>query len=116
VAVADADNDNLTRQERYAAVGFLAWLETQDYADIRFREGLRSWAAIHRPSFMWAIVIGQIGDRSGYRDFWCYPTIDAACAALRAWEAEYEPPGWTRHLPTGRYRPGGDPARERVER
>lgn len=44
-----------------------------------------------------------------------YPSMEAAWAAVLDWNGEGEPPdGWTRHRPSNRRRPNGDPAREFV--
>lgn len=55
-----------------------------------------------------------------------YASLNGACgAAHRAWcewvsstppqpAADFEPSGWTRHVATGRRRPGGDATREYV--
>jgi hypothetical protein len=33
---------------------------------------------------------------------------------MEAWDGDGEPDGWSRHPPTGRRRPGGDPDKEYV--
>ncbi len=49
-----------------------------------------------------------------YQDVWHYDTPEKAIDAARRWTGEGEPSGWMRHPPTGRRRPGGDPAKEYV--
>lgn len=47
-----------------------------------------------------------------YSDVWQYQSRSDAVAALEAWDGEGEPPGWYRHIGSGRRRPGGDPQKE----
>jgi hypothetical protein len=62
-----------------------------------------------------AIIRGRIADiMTSYDDRWCFHGLDAAKAALDAWDGNGEPVGWHRHPSTGRRRPDGDPAREYI--
>jgi hypothetical protein len=50
-----------------------------------------------------------------YDDVWDYPydhTLDGGWRAALGWDGNDEPEGWYRHVPTGRRRKGGDPAKE----
>jgi hypothetical protein len=51
-----------------------------------------------------------------YDEVYTYGSVEAAVAALAAWDGQggTEPQGWHRHQPSGRRREGGDPAREEV--
>lgn len=57
-----------------------------------------------------------------YYDVWDYPRDpelcepDAGWRAALGWDGEGDPEGWYRHVASGRRRPGGDPAKEYVER
>lgn len=70
------------------------------------------YAGVKPLLFHWTLIIGQIGDRVGIEDNYCYPTHALALAALEAWDGTGEPTDWHRHPRTGRRRPGGDPAKE----
>jgi hypothetical protein len=86
---------------------FFAWLahplagrchEPRDIGD-----GL--YAALKPFGFTCAIIVGAIGDRTGYADRWCYEHIRLALDALEAWVeagAQGEPQGWHRHPDSGR--------------
>lgn len=60
------------------------------------------------------LCVAQAADPMYYEDVWCYPSAEAAAAAMAAWDGAGEPAGWHRHPTTGRRRPDGDPAREVV--
>lgn len=49
-----------------------------------------------------------------YDEGWYYDTHQAAIYALIVWSGKGDPIGWTRHTPSNRRRPDGDPAREHV--
>lgn len=51
------------------------------------------------------------GDRD---DVFTYVDVAGAREALEAWDGSGEPGGWTRHQPSNRRRPGGDPSCEFV--
>lgn len=55
---------------------------------------------------------------SGYADFYCFCSYDAALAALKDFDTHSmtEPVGWHRHGRSGRRRENGDPKRETVYR
>lgn len=72
------------------------------------------YAALNQFMFTHAIIVGQIGDLTGYTDRWCYNTEAGARAALEAWDGTGEPYGWHRHPDSGRRRPGGDATKEYV--
>lgn len=57
-------------------------------------------AAIVRLVFTVAIVADL--KQWGYGDRWCYHTLEAARAALEAWDGDGEPASWCRHPSTGR--------------
>jgi len=61
------------------------------------------------------LAVGEFG-AVVYDDVWCYQQgqTDAAWRAALGWDGQGEPDGWYRHPGTGRRRPGGDPAQERV--
>lgn len=94
-------------------LAFLQWLIEQGYHRPRPIGGGR-YAAIRPLAFTHAIITGPIGDFTGYENQWCYHSLDAARAALDAWDGVGEPAGWHRHPATGRRRPDGDPGREVV--
>jgi hypothetical protein len=60
-----------------------------------------------------------IGDakQQWFVDQWQFETVGSALQVLRSWDPDKdkEPPGWVKHPGTGRYRPGGDPAKEYVQ-
>lgn len=49
-----------------------------------------------------------------YDECWYYESHQEAIYALILWSGKGDPIGWTRHKPSNRRRPGGDPAREHV--
>jgi hypothetical protein len=63
------------------------------------------------------LAIGRAG-ADGYDDFWCYENREAGMRAFLDWDPldprTPEPDGWIKHKRTGRFRPGGDPALERI--
>lgn len=70
------------------------------------------YAAIKPLLFHWTLIVGQVGDRQGFEDRWCYESRAKAEAGLRAWDGSGEPTGWHRHPKTSRRRVNGDPATE----
>ena len=86
--------------------------ETEDY--VAAHQHGEQWVYVIRMIFNHRITIGPEYSAGYYDDCWCYDTRAAALAAAAAWnpELEPEPAGWVKHPPSGRYRPGGDPARE----
>jgi len=85
---------------------YYEFLLANGYALVR-QIGVTHWAAIYRFGFTHAIILGEIGDRAGYADRWCYHTVNDAARALLAWDGKGEPEGWHRHPPSGRRRPEG---------
>jgi hypothetical protein len=65
--------------------------------------------------FTAAVIIGPRHNvLNPYDDRWCYHSIEAALAAVWAWDGTGEPDGWHRHPDSGRRRPGGDPHHEYI--
>lgn len=60
------------------------------------------WAAAYSLLFTASIIVGRLGDETGYDDRWCYHTFEDAAKALEAWDGKSEPIGWHRHPATGR--------------
>lgn len=60
------------------------------------------YACITPMLYTTAIIVGQVGDDTGYDDRWCYENVFDAVLALRAWGGEGEPVGWHRHPASGR--------------
>jgi hypothetical protein len=81
---------------------FLTWL-VQDcgYQAPRILNDGR-YACIMPLMFTHAIIVGRVGDFSGYSDRWCYSTKNKALKALEDWNGVGEPEGWHRHPMTGR--------------
>ncbi len=106
----------LSPEEQEALLFFLAELEAEGYQGVRhFRRGLWTWGAVRREGFMWALARGELGERPEPEYVWLYPSEEDAYDALQAWSGRGEPLGWTRHLASRRYRPGGNPADERID-
>lgn len=99
-----------------AATDFSEWLKSEDggccVEDKAIGDGM--YVAIKPLLFHWTMIVGQIGDREGYEDRWCYANREKAETALRAWDGTGEPTGWFHHPRTARRRPEGDPGREYV--
>ena len=63
------------------------------------------------------LCLGTVGDDCNVHDAWCYDDPTTAVRAAAAWSGDGDPAdGWTRHINSGRRRPGGDPSKETVER
>lgn len=60
------------------------------------------YACIAPFAYTTAIIVGRIGDLTGYDDRWCYHTEADARRALETWDGVGEPEGWHRHPGTGR--------------
>ena len=59
------------------------------------------------------LTLSRAGDWSGWAQAWDFRTTAHAIWAAQCWDGEGDPlDGWERHLPSNRFRPGGDPARE----
>jgi hypothetical protein len=80
-------------------------------------DGRQLW--LYPMIFTYRLVIGLV-EADGYDDFWCYETREAGMKAFDEWDpldpTTPEPTGWLKHKCTGRFRPGGDPAQERMVR
>ncbi|EPX77970.1 hypothetical protein [Salipiger mucosus] len=88
----------------FETAAFFTFLLTQEgYSEIRDLEDGR-FACLLDLMFTTAIIVGRIGDTSGYDDRWCYKTYEMAKDALTAWDGVGEPDGWHRHPLTGRRR------------
>lgn len=96
-----------------ADLSFLTYLKEEGYMAVRPFPG-RKWAAVKDFMYTHAIIVGRMGDWTGYDDRWCYSSAPKAMLALEAWNGEGEPTGWHRHPDSGRRRTDGDPATERV--
>lgn len=117
MTAAAATTEDAILADKLRALGYLQWLEKHcGYSNVRPLPGER-WAALEQFLYSHAIIVGQIGDRVGYSDRWCYRDRATALAALDAWDGRpgSEPDGWHRQPGTGRRRPNGDAAREYIE-
>lgn len=72
------------------------------------------YAGIKPLLFHWTLITGEVGDKWGYTDRWCYADQFAASIALQNWKGEGEPKGWHRHPSSGRRRIDGNPEREYI--
>lgn len=100
---------------RFEEISFLHWLKVENgYRDPKPLPNAR-YAAILPLAYTHAIIVGNIGDRTGYSDRWCYHNYRAAADALDAWDGTGEPEGWHRHPVSGRRRAEGDPLMEYVD-
>jgi len=72
------------------------------------------WLAIGNYIYTCAIIKGDMHDRAGFKDRWCYHSYDAAKKALDEWDGVGEPKGWHRNPRTGRRRPDGNATKEYV--
>jgi len=95
---------------------YKVWLTSEDGGGcVEAKEiGSGLYAAIKPLMFHWTMIVGQIGDRFGYEDRWCYQTRQLAERGLREWSGDGDPVGWHRHPMTARRRPCGDPKLEYV--
>lgn len=82
---------------------FRQFLIAEGYTDIRFLDET-VYICLSPFIFTWAIIIGQIGDTTGYADLWCYHNYADAKSAIDSWNGEGEPQGWHRNPRTGRRR------------
>lgn len=81
---------------------FLHWLQEYcGYLEPKLLPDGR-WAALMPLFYTHAIIVGAVGDTSGYQDRWCYDYLLAARAALAVWDGTGEPKGWHRHPASGR--------------
>ena len=82
------------------------------------RIGADRWVAINPLMFHWTMMVGKMGDVTGFDNKYCYENKALAVKGLEDWKAtgyEGEPIGWHRNTETGRRRPGGDPQQEYIE-
>lgn len=98
-------------------VAFFEWLAGPEGGNCRMAGDLGGgrYCAIKPLLFHWTLIIGEIGDKEGFEDRFCYADRASAATGLIEWssrEWKGEPEGWHRHPATGRRRPGGDKARE----
>ncbi|WP_046869335.1 hypothetical protein [Microvirga massiliensis] len=105
----------MTRTADLDELVYMTWLLAEGHTDVRPLPDGRRWAGIRPLMFTHAIFVGQIGDKVGYDDRWCYHSYQDAKQALEAWTGEGEPSGWHRNPRSGRRRPDGDPAQEYVD-
>lgn len=83
---------------------FLTWLKNDcGYLLPTPIEGGR-YMAIAPFMFTYAIITGEMGDRTSMGDRWCYKDRRAAEEAFHAWDGQGEPEGWHRHPASGRRR------------
>jgi len=73
------------------------------YSDAKIISETR-YAAIMPLLFTHAIIVGRIGDATGYEDRWCFKDYETASKAMDQWDGTGEPEGWHRHPNTGRRR------------
>ena len=52
--------------------------------------------------YHWSIHVNM--DEVGYEEKYCFDTYDRAMVAFNTWDGKDEPPGWHRHVPSGRRR------------
>lgn len=73
------------------------------------------YAAIYPMAFNDTIIMGKIGDDTGWDEQWWYERGEAG-AALFKWHVGggAEPEGWHRHIPSNRRRENGDPTKEEI--
>jgi hypothetical protein len=97
-------------------------MELGDIPDTRFRMiGEGRYVCIVSFLYTKAIIVGELREKGGYVDRWCFHTMEGATRAFDEWKPEFaggrlvnEPLGWHRHPNSGRYREHGDPGQERV--
>jgi hypothetical protein len=93
------------------------FLPTQGYHDIHDR-GDGTWIALNRLMFHYSMLVGTIGDETGYDDRWCMGNYAMALESLNEWKSRGyhgEPLNWHRHPKTSRRRVDGNPLRETIE-
>jgi len=94
------------------AAEFDAWLALNRYPyGKRLADG--RIITVNPMAFHTRLQVSQAGDYFGYAQGWDYPGTHRAILAAVGWDGAGDPPdGWERHIPSTRYRPDGDPARE----
>jgi hypothetical protein len=96
------------------------------YSDSDLRDwGYTHWRCLHDGTVLavgpMSISNGRLFwnvHQDGYEDFYCYDSVDLAVMALMVFDPtiQSEPSGWHRHFSTGRRRPGGDAAKEYINK
>lgn len=81
-----------------------AWCDWPHWRGIVRRLDDTRFVAVTPFMYTHAIIIGWIGDTTGYEDRWCYHDAGTAIAAASAWDGVGEPEGWHRHPSSGRRR------------
>lgn len=83
---------------------FLTWLENDcGYQRVKLLKDRPGFYAAVMPLFAThAIIVGEVGDTTGYSDRWCYDSRLHAFAYLALWDGTGEPKGWHRHPSSGR--------------
>ncbi|UTC28774.1 hypothetical protein MARCHEWKA_02620 [Brevundimonas phage vB_BpoS-Marchewka] len=101
-----------------AEAEFLSWLESEGYAAALIMPDAM-WCGVKPLLFHWTLHIGEVGDRTGYLDRYCYADFRRALLALIEWserDFQGEPSGWRKHPASERRRNNdGDPASEVCE-
>lgn len=76
------------------------------------------WVGLKPLMFHWTMHIGQVGDKIGYADRYCYADAGRAVAGYVEWASRDftgEPTGWRKHPDTDRCRnDDGDPESETI--
>ncbi|MFK4132332.1 hypothetical protein ACI2KR_08565 [Pseudomonas luteola] len=98
-------NDPALNNEFLAKCGYVYW---KDFGD----HGIYG---VMPTSFGKGRVCGDL-DFGGYKEFWCFETLNGAIEALHGWDHNNSPEveGWIRHVPSHRRRPNGDASLEHV--
>jgi len=95
---------------------YFSWLKTEDggfCTEVKeISPGI--YAAVKPLLFHWTMIIGMIGDTSGYSDRYCFANKPLAENALKLWDGQGEPIGWHRHPASGRRRPDGNVSKEYI--
>jgi hypothetical protein len=86
------------------------WPEN-DYLIRRFDD--HRYVAIAPFIYTVGIIRGDLTDKAGYSDRWCYKNVQEALVHATIWTPDQaEPMGWHRSPTTGRRRPDGDESKE----
>lgn len=93
--------ENQMNKPEKADLAYLIWLVQQDHTNVKVLPN-RRYAAVRQFMYTYAIIVGQIGDKTAYDDRWCYHNANDAATALARWDGTGEPTGWHRHPATGR--------------
>jgi hypothetical protein len=74
------------------------------YTSVKLIDNGVHYAAVAQFAYTAAIIVGEVGDETGYSDRWCYHTVGVATVFINLWDGEGEPIGWHRHPKSGRRR------------